>query len=126
MQNCKKIAVYPGTFDPVTNGHLDVLHRALRLFDEVVVAVARNAGKGPLLDFHTRKRLFEFEFQMAQMNRHLDGEVETIFLMPSHKYFYLSSTLIKQVACYDVGRIGEFVPPNVLEALRSVFAGDEA
>ena len=53
MQNCKKIAVYPGTFDPVTNGHLDVLHRALRLFDEVVVAVARNAGKGPLLDFHT-------------------------------------------------------------------------
>ena len=54
MQNCKKIAVYPGTFDPVTNGHLDVLHRALRLFDEVVVAVARNAGKGPLLDFHTR------------------------------------------------------------------------
>lgn len=167
MQNCKKIAVYPGTFDPVTNGHLDVLHRALRLFDEVVVAVARNAGKGPLLDFHTRKRLFEenlkgiknvrveafdgltvdfvrntgasaiirglravsdfeFEFQMAQMNRHLDGEVETIFLMPSHKYFYLSSTLIKQVACYDVGRIGEFVPSNVLEALRSVFAGDEA
>ena len=159
MQNNKRIAVYPGTFDPVTNGHLDVLHRALRLFDEVVVAVARNAGKGPLLDFQTRRRLFEenlagipgarveafdsltvdfvrgfgacalirglrafeFEFQMAQMNRHLDSSVETIFLMPSHKYFYLSSTLIKQVACYDPARIAEFVPPNVLSVLANDF-----
>ena len=162
MQKNKKIAVYPGTFDPVTNGHLDVLHRALRLFDEVVVAVARNAGKGPLLDFQTRRRLFEenlagiagarveafdgltvdfvrglgacaiirglravsdfeFEFQMAQMNRHLDSSVETIFLMPSHKYFYLSSTLIKQVACYDPARIAEFVPQNVLSAWATAF-----
>lgn len=64
---------------------------------------------------------FEFEFQMAQMNRHLDSSVETIFLMPSHKYFYLSSTLIKQVACYDPARIAEFVPPNVLSALANAF-----
>lgn len=162
MADNKRIAVYPGTFDPVTNGHLDVLQRALRLFDEVVVAVARNAGKGPLLDFETRKRLFEenladlpnarveafdgltvdfvkdmgasaiirglravsdfeFEFQMAQMNRHLDGAVETIFLMPSHKYFYLSSTLIKQVACYDIDRIADFVPQNAAAAMRLRF-----
>ncbi len=123
MMDKKRIAVYPGTFDPVTNGHLDVLHRALRLFDEVVVGVACNAGKKPLLDFRTRRKLFEenvadmpnvrveafdgltvdfvrkhgaiaiirglravsdfeFEFQMAQMNRHLDDEVETVILMP--------------------------------------------
>lgn len=159
MMDKKRIAVYPGTFDPVTNGHLDVLHRALRLFDEVVVGVARNAGKKPLLDFQTRRNLFEenvanmpnvrveafdgltvdfvrkhgaiaiirglravsdfeFEFQMAQMNRHLDDEVETVILMPSHKYFYTSSTLIKQVAGYDVDRVSAFVPANVLAAFR--------
>jgi len=158
MSSQKKIAVYPGSFDPVTNGHLDVLHRALRMFDEVVVAVAPNAGKSALFDLETRVRLFresiegvagasvcsidgltvdfaegcnavavirglravsdfEFEFQMAQMNRHLAGNVETIFLMPSHKYFYTSSTIIKQVAMYDPDRIAEFVPPNVLKEL---------
>ena len=160
----KRIAVYPGTFDPVTNGHLDVLHRALRLFDEVVVGVACNAGKKPLLDFRTRRKLFEenvadmpnvrveafdgltvdfvrkhgaiaiirglravsdfeFEFQMAQMNRHLDDEVETVILMPSHKYFYTSSTLIKQVAGYDVDRVSSFVPANVLAAFRERKSG---
>ena len=134
----KRSAIYPGTFDPVTNGHLDVLRRASVLFDEVVVAVAQNAGKTPMFDSETRVRLiqenigelknvrvcysdgltvdfakslgavaiirglravsdFEFEFQMAQMNRFLDSEIETIFLMPSHKYFYTSSTIIKQV-----------------------------
>ena len=154
----KKTAIYPGTFDPVTNGHLDVLHRASLLFDEVVVAVAQNDGKTPMFDLETRVRLFEenlssvpnarvcsfnvltvdfarelgavaiirglravsdfeFEFQMAQMNRFLDNGIETIFLMPSHKYFYTSSTIIKQVCAYSPERVGEFVPPNVLAAM---------
>ncbi len=154
----KKTAIYPGTFDPVTNGHIDVLRRAAKMFDEVIVAVAPNAGKGPLFDVDTRVRLFaenladmpnvevckfddltvdfarahnavaiirglravsdfEFEFQLAQMNRHLDGDVETIFLMPSHKYFYTSSTIIKQVAAYAPERVSEFVPRNVLDEM---------
>ena len=154
----KNTAIYPGTFDPVTNGHIDVLRRAAKMFDEVIVAVAPNAGKGPLFDVDTRVRLFaenladmpnvevrkfddltvdfarehnavaiirglravsdfEFEFQLAQMNRHLDGDVETIFLMPSHKYFYTSSTIIKQVAAYAPERVSEFVPQNVLDEM---------
>lgn len=154
----KKSAIYPGTFDPVTNGHLDVLRRASVLFDEVVVAVAQNAGKTPMFNPETRVRLiqeniadlpnvrvcyidgltvdfaknlgavaiirglravsdFEFEFQMAQMNRFLDSEIETIFLMPSHKYFYTSSTIIKQVCMYSPERVKEFVPTNVLELM---------
>ena len=155
----KRIAIYPGTFDPVTNGHLDVLRRAAVLFDEVVVAVAKNAGKNPMFDAESRARLFaenvadmpnvrvvhfdgltvdfarglgacaiirglravsdfEFEFQMAQMNRFLDCGIETIFLMPSHKYFYTSSTIIKQVCEYSAERVAEFVPPNVLAVMR--------
>ena len=132
-------ALYPGTFDPVTNGHLDVLTRASRLFERVVVAVAAgNSAKSTLFDPETRVRLieenishlsnvtvepfdgllvdhaklrgaqvlvrgvrvvsdFEHEFQMAQMNRHLDESLETIFLMPNSKYFFTSSQLINQV-----------------------------
>ena len=154
----KKIAIYPGSIDPITMGHLDVLQRACELFDEVVVAVAQNPGKSPMFDPQTRVRLieenlkelpkvrvcfiegltvdfarsvgavaiirglravsdFEFEFQMAQMNRFLDSGIETIFLMPSHKYFYTSSTLIKQVSLYSPERVAEFVPENVLQAM---------
>lgn len=156
-----RIAVYPGTFDPVTYGHLDVLRRAGQIFDRVIVAVARNEPKKPLFDVEERQRLitenlreedrvevvvfdgllvdlardvgavalirglraisdFEYEFQMAQMNRNLDGTVETIFLMPSERYFYTSSNLIKQVAQYS-DRDTELVPENVREALARKF-----
>ncbi len=155
------LAIYPGTFDPVTNGHLDVLSRASKLFERVIVAVSSgNAGKKTLLDLETRIRLlkenlnafenvevesfdgllvdyaslrgakvlirglrvvsdFEYEFQMAQMNRHLDSDIETIFLMPNQKYFFTSSQLIKQVHLFGKRETG-LVPANVLEALRKL------
>ena len=156
----EKIAIYPGTFDPVTLGHMDILNRALRMFDKVIVAVAANPGKNPLFDFETRTRLveenvkniprvcvapmsgltvdfakdagaialirglravsdFEFEFQLAQMNRHLNADIETVFLMPSPKYFYTSSTIIKQVSEYSPERVKKFIPDNVLELMKS-------
>jgi len=155
-----KVALYPGTFDPITNGHLDVLHRASVLFDRVIVAVANNAPKGPLFPREQRISLirenidpehfdvmpldglvvdfaqevgatalirglraisdFEYEFQMAQMNRNLDESIETIFLMPNEKYFYTSSALIKQVARYTERDTG-LVPPNVHRALKQRF-----
>jgi len=153
------IALYPGTFDPVTHGHLDVLTRASRLFDDVIVAVASgNSAKSTmfspeervrmveenlgeftnvsvelfdgLLVEHARSRRatvlvrglrvisdFEYEFQMAQMNRHLDSSLETIFLMPSQKYFFTSSQLIKQVYRYGEQETG-LVPENVRLALK--------
>lgn len=155
-----KTVLYPGTFDPVTNGHINVLKRACKLFDRVVIAVARNDGKGPLFTAEERKQLieeniqkldlsaevitfdaltvnlarelgaiaiirgiravsdFEFEFQMTQMNRHLDPELETIFLMPNEEYFYISSRLLRQVARYG-GDIKALAPANVIEALKN-------
>ena len=152
-------AIYPGTFDPVTYGHLDVLSRASKLFDRIIVAVSSgNSSKNTAFDLETRVSLvqenlgkfenvsvesfngllvdyakkigatvlirglravsdFEYEFQMAQMNRHLDSGIETIFLMPNEKYFYTSSQLIKQVHLYG-DRETSLVPPNVLAALR--------
>ena len=155
-------AIYPGSFDPVTNGHLDVIQRAATLFDEVVVAVAFNEQKqgllaveqrvelirgvaggmpnvriaqfgGLLMDFARREGAsavvrglravsdFEFEFQMALMNRKLEPEIETIFLMPAEKYTYLSSRIVKEIARLG-GDVSAFVPESVLKALREKFS----
>jgi pantetheine-phosphate adenylyltransferase len=149
-------AIYPGSFDPVTNGHLDVIERARKLFDEVIVGVAVNDQKQPLftlaerlalltetighldrvqiepldgllVDFAVKKEAtavvrglravsdFEFEFQMALMNRKLEARVETIFLMPKEEYTYLSSRIVKEIARLG-GDIAKFVPPPVVAA----------
>lgn len=154
MRHC----IYPGTFDPVTYGHLDVLERAARLFDKVTVAIAENPGKAPfftaeqrqamlrpniakftnvactifdglLVDFAQKQGAtiiirglraltdFEFEFNMALMNRHLNSAIETIFVMPKEIYSYTSSHLVKQVAQYG-GDVAHFVPPNVAIELK--------
>jgi pantetheine-phosphate adenylyltransferase len=154
-------AIYPGSFDPVTNGHLDVIGRARKLFDEIVVAVAHNDEKqalfsleerlallgdaldkidhvrvaqfdGLLVDFAVAQKAnavirglravsdFEFEFQMALMNRKLEDSVETIFLMPKEEYTYLSSRLVKEIARLG-GNVSSFVPRPVAEALAKKF-----
>jgi pantetheine-phosphate adenylyltransferase len=154
-------AIYPGSFDPVTNGHLDVIERARKLFDEVIVAVADNDEKQPLFSLKDRLNLlsdtagkidnvriaefkgllvdfarqeeagavirglravsdFEFEFQMALMNRKLDGAVETIFLMPKEEYTYLSSRIVKEIARLG-GDVSSFVPACVVKALKTKF-----
>jgi pantetheine-phosphate adenylyltransferase len=154
-------AIYPGSFDPVTNGHLDVIGRARKLFDEIVVAVAHNDEKQPLFSLEERLALlgdaldkidhvrvaqfdgllvdfavaqkanavirglravsdFEFEFQMALMNRKLQDSVETIFLMPKEEYTYLSSRLVKEIARLG-GNVSGFVPRPVAEALAKKF-----
>ncbi len=155
-------AIYPGSFDPVTNGHLDVIQRAGRLFDEVIVAVALNDQKRSLFSADERVELirhaaeglthirivrfdgllmdfaremgasavvrglravsdFEFEFQMALMNRKLEPNVETMFLMPAEKYTYLSSRIVKEIARLG-GNVDAFVPTFVAAALRQKFA----
>ena len=154
-------AIYPGSFDPVTNGHLDVIGRARKLFDEIVVAVAHNDEKQALFSLDERLALlhealdkidnvriaqfdgllvefavaqkakavirglravsdFEFEFQMALMNRKLEGEVETIFLMPKEEYTYLSSRLVKEIGRLG-GDVSKFVPGPVAGALGKKF-----
>ena len=154
--------IYPGSFDPITNGHLDVINRAATLFDEVVVAVAFNDQKqglfsaeerlalirgvactlpnvrisqfeGLLMDFARSQEAtavvrglravsdFEFEFQMALMNRKLEPQIEAIFLMPAEKYTYLSSRIVKEIARLG-GDVGAFVPVSVATALREKFA----
>ena len=130
-------AIYPGSFDPVTNGHLDVIERARKLFDEVVVAVAHNDEKQPLFSLKERLDLlretagridnvravsdFEFEFQMALMNRQLNAAVETIFLMPKEEYTYLSSRIVKEIARLG-GDVSNFVPACVAKALSRKFS----
>lgn len=153
-----RTVIYPGSFDPLTNGHLDVVERASKLFDRVIVAVAANADKQPMFTQAERKRQitaavkpmknvevaafqallvdfaeahqaqaiirglravsdFEFEFQLALMNRKLKEEIETIFMMPRESYTFLSSRLVKEIAGLG-GEIGAFVPANVERALK--------
>lgn len=156
-----KIAVYPGTFDPITNGHIDLIQRALRIFDEVIVAVAPSPRKLPLFTLEERLRMirqslegikgakaeafngllvdyvkskkgvaiirglravsdFEYELQMALMNRRLDSNTETVFMMPSEEYTFLTSTVIKEVASLG-GHIKGLVPEVVEKALKEKF-----
>ena len=158
-----KVAVYPGSFDPITNGHLDVIQRAAAMFDQVVVGVAHNPDKIPMFSLKRRLDLvaqatkhlgnvvvddfqgllveycgikgatvvirglravsdFEFEFQMALMNRKLEPKVETIFLMPKDEYTFISSRLVKEIAGLG-GDVSKFVPPVVQEALKKKLAG---
>ena len=157
------IAIYPGTFDPATLGHIDLIRRAAKLFDEVIVAVAENKEKGPLFTLAEREAMldeviggiknarvigfnnllidcareqhadtilrglravsdFEYEFQLAAMNRHLDPGIETTFLTPAESYAFLSSTLIKEVASLG-GDVSNFVPAQVMTALQQVYTG---
>lgn len=150
--------VYPGTFDPVTNGHTDLVERAARLFDQVIVAVAANAGKQAAFPIETRVNLaaealahidnvevcsfdnllvdfmrqreaqvilrglravsdFEYEFQLAGMNRHLAPDIETMFLTPAEQYAYISSSLVREIASLG-GDVTPFVPKKVVAALR--------
>ena len=153
-----RTVIYPGSFDPVTNGHLDIIQRAARLFDRVIVAVASSDAKQPLFSQARRVELvrttvatipnvevdtfsgllveyvrarqghavirglravsdFEFEFQLALMNRKLDERVETIFMMPKDTYTFLSSRIVKEIARLG-GNVGPFVPEHVEAALR--------
>ncbi len=150
-------AMYPGTFDPITNGHLDLVRRAARLFDRVVVAVAASPNKTPMFTLEERISMartalngarnitvdgyygltvdyvrehglgviirglravsdFEFEFQLATMNRHLQSEVETVFLTPAEEYIFVSSTFVREIGVLG-GDISPFVPPAVAVAL---------
>jgi pantetheine-phosphate adenylyltransferase len=152
-----RTVIYPGSFDPLTNGHLDLIQRATKLFDRVVVAVARNEGKHPLFSLEERVRMaaravrrwphveaeafdgllihyverrsaqavirglravsdFEFEFQLALMNRKLNEKIETIFMMPKDTYTFLSSRLVKEIASLG-GDVSAFVPAHVQAAL---------
>ncbi|AKO53881.1 phosphopantetheine adenylyltransferase [Marinobacter psychrophilus] len=154
--------IYPGTFDPITNGHTDLIERAGRLFDEVVVAVAYNSRKKPLLELEERCDLvrqatahvpnvtvmgfsnllaefvrsqnatvilrglravsdFEYEFQLADMNRRLAPELESVFLTPTNHLSYISSTLIREIASLG-GDVSEFVNPAVQDALKKKFS----
>ncbi|WP_028109350.1 pantetheine-phosphate adenylyltransferase [Ferrimonas futtsuensis] len=158
----KRIAIYPGTFDPITNGHLDLIKRSAKLFDKVVVGIAASASKRPLFDLAKRVELaqavtaemdnveiqgftgllvdfakdqnadvlirglravadFEYEFQLAGMNRHLHPEMETIFLTPAQEYTFISSSLVKDVAFHG-GDVSNFLHPIVEQAVAEEMA----
>jgi pantetheine-phosphate adenylyltransferase len=131
-----RIGLYPGTFDPVTNGHLDIIGRAVKLVDRLVIGVAVNIGKGPLftlfdsLLMHFAREVgaqmivrglravadFEYEFQMTAMNQQLDREIETVFLMADPRHQAIASRLVKEIAALG-GDVHKFVPPGVAEQL---------
>lgn len=152
--------LYPGTFDPITNGHADIVRRAARMFDKVVIAIAANPGKAPAFPLEMRVRLakevladvknlevvgfteltvdiarkhqlvailrglravsdFEFEFQMAAMNRHLGPEVETIFMTPAEQFTFISSSLVREIAILG-GDVSQFVHPAVEAELKKI------
>ena len=156
-----KIAVYPGTFDPVTKGHIDLVSRAARVFERVTVAIAESPHKSPLFSLEERIRLtrnelkhldnvevtgfsnllvdfvqqsgagvimrglravsdFEYEFQLASMNRHIANDIETLFLTPDEDYSFISSSLLKEIARLN-GDVSEFVGAEVQKALRKRF-----
>lgn len=161
----KKIAIYPGTFDPITNGHLDLIKRALQFFDKIIVAIGENPAKKPLfsveerifmvkealkeaglnekvevesfsgllVDFAKEKGAsviirglravsdFEYEMQLALMNRKLSNSIDTIFLMPSLRYIFLSSSIIKEAALFG-GKIDDLVPKIVAQKLKEKFS----
>ncbi|MGH8197068.1 MAG: pantetheine-phosphate adenylyltransferase [Steroidobacteraceae bacterium] len=156
--NHKRSAIYPGTFDPITNGHQDLIRRAAGIFDRVVIGIASNPGKTPLFTLEERVDLarkvlaellnvtvqgysgltvdfareqqcgivirglravsdFEFEFQFANMSRHLARDVDYVFLTPQEQFMFISSTLVREIALLG-GDVSQFVPPVVAEALR--------
>jgi pantetheine-phosphate adenylyltransferase len=162
MSKKNKLAIYPGTFDPITNGHLDIIERSVNLFDSVIVAVTTNPAKAPLFKVEERVSMirkvtsdlsnvlvenftgllmnyamkkgadvivrglraitdFEYEFQMALVNRRLAEGIVTVFLMPNEKYTYLNSTIVKEVAKFD-GDVSSFVPEEVHQRLREKFS----
>ncbi len=156
-----RIGIYPGTFDPITNGHIDIIQRSIFLFDKVVVAVTTNPAKSPLFNIDDRIEMikssikamknvevesfddllvnyaleknataiirglratsdFEYEFQMALVNRKLSDKLVTVFLMPNEKYTYLNSTIVKELASFR-GDVSHFVPPEVNNKLNERF-----
>jgi pantetheine-phosphate adenylyltransferase len=158
-QQPSRVAIYPGSFDPLTNGHVDIIERGSRIFDSIIVAILANVEKTPLfsekerieiirdvfkdrtnvkvetfngllVDYAKQKQAhvivrglravsdFEYEFQMALMNRHLEPSLETVFMMPAEQYTYISSRLIKEVFTLG-GEITGLVPPIVEEKLRA-------
>lgn len=155
-----RIAIYPGTFDPVTNGHLDLMRRSVKLFDKLIVAVSLNPTKSPIFSQEKRVKFiseaiqdlenieivpfdslltrfaqsnnatviikglravsdFEFELQMGLMNRNLDDTIETLFMIPSQEFSFLSSNLVKEVAIHG-GDISKLVPPGVLQGFQEI------
>ncbi|GAB4119499.1 MAG: pantetheine-phosphate adenylyltransferase [Rhodothalassiaceae bacterium] len=164
-----RVGLYPGTFDPITYGHLDIIRRGLKLVDRLVIGVATNPSKSPLFSLEERVNMvrgetrelaqrhavdiavkpfdellmsfaekigarvilrglravsdFEYEFQMAGMNAHLNPEVETVFLMADAKYQPIASKLVKEIAAYG-GRIDSFIPPRVANAVRAQIASE--